>query len=566
VVRVALACTVALAALGALAATAGAIISGPNGPIVFTSGRGGAPGDDNNAKIYVANGPGAAIQVTTGATRHSHPAWSPDRTRIAYSKSVSGAGARDIWIKDLITGADLQVTDTTTADEDRAAWSPDGTKLAYGVRAAADPSGATEQADIMIDSNLAAAGGGTPFANVADDSEDRPAWSPDGQFIYYARDENTPYNDDNDIVRKPVGGGSVDTIVAQSPGPVNEWQPALSPDGTKVCYSRGGMLDTTVDVYTANTNGLNSNITMFKTSSTKGEFNCVWSPDGKRIGYTFGVFSGGDLLTAPSDGSFGTSTIADSPMHFDGNSDWTYNPLPTCSDGAASVAFNSFVSIPLSCTDAIEPTDTEPQDVDEEIVAGPAHGNLGALQGATVIYTPTANFQGQDSLTFTGTNFGFGGELATSNVATVSVTVAGPGGGGGGATVEALTMSPKRWRRGSALPTVSAAPVGTRIGVRLSAAGRVKLKFKRARPGRRVRGRCVKPTAKNRNRRRCTRYVTVRPSLFFNGKQGANSVRFQGRLNRRKRLPIGRYRLFATVTAGGKTSAALRVSFRIVRR
>ena len=347
---------------------------------------------------------------------------------------------------------------------------------------------------------------------------------------------------------------------------MNEWQPALSPDGTKVCYSRGGMLDTTVDVYTANTNGLNSNITMFKTSSTKGEFNCVWSPDGKRIGYTFGVFSGGDLLTAPSDGSFGTSTIADSPMHFDGNSDWTYNPLPTCSDGAASVAFNSFVSIPLSCTDAIEPTDTEPQDVDEEIVAGPAHGNLGALQGATVIYTPTANFQGQDSLTFTGTNFGFGGELATSNVATVSVTVAGPGGGGGGATVEALTMSPKRWRRGSALPTVSAAPVGTRIGVRLSVAGRVKLNFKRARPGRRVRGRCVKPTARNRNRRRCTRYVTVRPSLFFNGKQGANSVRFQGRLNRRKRLPIGRYRLFATVTAGGKTSAALRVSFRIVRR
>ena len=569
--RVALACTLALAALAALAASATAIIPGPNGPIVFTSGRAGmTPGDDNNAKIYVANGPGAAIQVTTGTTRHSHPAWSPDRTKIAYSKSVSGAGARDIWIKDLVTGADQQVTDTTTADEDRAAWSPDGTKLAYGVRAAADPTGATEQADIMIDSNLAAAGGVTPFANVADDSEDRPAWSPDGQFIYYARDTNTPYNDNNDIVRKPAAGGGVDTIVAEAGQ--NEWQPALSPDGTKVCYSRGGMSDTNVDVYLANTNGINSNITQFKTSSTKGEFNCMWSPDGTRIGYTFGVFSGGDLLTAASDGSLGSTTIADSANHFDGNADWTYNPLPTCADGAASVAFNSFVSITLSCTDAVEPTDTEPQDVDEEIVTPPPNGDLGALQGATVIYTPKANFQGQDSFTFKGTNFGFGGEQATSNVATVAITVAGPAGGGGGggggagaATVDALTVSPKRWRRGGALPVVSQAPKGTTIGVRLSAAGRVTLAFRRARPGRRVRGRCVRPTLLNRNRRRCTRYVRA-GRLSFDGKQGANSVRFQGRLSARKRLPLGRYRLSARVTANGQTSPARTVSFQIVRR
>jgi hypothetical protein len=101
--------------------------------------------------------------------------------------------------------------------------------------------------------------------------------------------------------------------------------------------------------------------------------------------------------------------------------------------------------------------------------------------------------------------------------------------------------------------------------VQLSGAGRVTLTFRRARPGRRVRGRCVRPTPLNRNRRRCTRYV--REGVYqFDGKQGANSVRFQGRLTRRKRLPLGRYRLSARVTANGQTSPARTVRFRIVRR
>ena len=44
-------------------------------------------------------------------------------------------------------------------------------------------------------------------------------------------------------------------------------------------------------------------------------------------------------------------------------------------------------------------------------------------------------------------------------------------------------------------------------------------------------GRCVKPTARNRQARRCTRTVTLRGSFAQAGKAGANKFRFTGRLS-----------------------------------
>ncbi|HLM09667.1 MAG TPA: Ig-like domain-containing protein [Thermoleophilaceae bacterium] len=562
-----LVCSVVVAALGTLAATAFATIRapGPNGPFVFTSGRGGPDFNDDNAKIWVT-GPfgGPAVQVTFGDTRHSHPNWSPDRTRIVYSKSVTGAGPRDLWVRDLVKKSEVRITNSV-ADEDRGAWSPDGTKIAYGSKVG------TGQSDIYVFTVGGTINSGANVTNTATVSEDKPAWTPDGQEFYYARDPSGPaFNDTNDIYRKPAtaGGGAGDPVVATA---VNEWQPAVSPDGLRLCYSAGGMSDGgagDVDVNLANTNGINSNITFWKASAAVGEFNCVWSPDGTQIGYVEGVFSNGKLMRANADGSGGSSLVANDVLlgqskHFDGNPDWTYNPSPTCIDGAASVAFNSFVQIALTCTDAGDPPDYDPGGVDEEIATPPTNGVLGGLQDEMVIYTPNADFRGSDSFTFKGSD-----GTSDSSPARVDITVEGPGAGGGppgAANVNALSVSPKRFRRGRLLPVASQTPVGTTIGVTLSARGQVKLTFRRARPGRRVRGRCVKPTRQNRNRRRCRRYVKA-GTLSFDGKQGTNTLRFQGRLTRRKTLPIGRYRVAATVTANGRTSPRRVVAFRIVRR
>jgi hypothetical protein len=131
--------------------------------------------------------------------------------------------------------------------------------------------------------------------------------------------------------------------------------------------------------------------------------------------------------------------------------------------------------------------------------------------------------------------------------------------------VETVSVFPKRWRRGNALPQLAQVRVGTTISVRLSRAARVTLTFRRARPGRRVRGRCVRPTPRNRNRPRCTRYVTA-GVYAFNGQSGLNRLRFQGRVTRSKRLPLGRYRLIVRAQDAGGTSAPKTARFRIVRR
>jgi DNA-binding beta-propeller fold protein YncE len=84
-----------------------------------------------------------------------------------------------------------------------------------------------------------------------------------------------------------------------------------------------------------------------------------------------------------------------------------------------------------------------------------------------------------------------------------------------------------------------------RFGFRLSERGRVKLTIARALPGRRARGRCVKP--RRGLRRRCTRWqrVTV---ISKRVQAGPGTIRFRGRGKRRRLLAPGRYRARAQAT------------------
>ena len=109
--------------------------------------------------------------------------------------------------------------------------------------------------------------------------------------------------------------------------------------------------------------------------------------------------------------------------------------------------------------------------------------------------------------------------------------------------------------------------MGTTIGFGVNEAGTARISFARATTGRRVGGRCVKATRANRKRRRCTRFVAA-GSFTLAAKQGANSLRFLGRLSQSKQLPLGRYRIAVTVTdaAGNTSKPATGPTFRIVRR
>ncbi len=133
------------------------------------------------------------------------------------------------------------------------------------------------------------------------------------------------------------------------------------------------------------------------------------------------------------------------------------------------------------------------------------------------------------------------------------------GGGSGGSTptgpgaalpdpppaLTRLSLSNRRFRRGSALPRAAAAPKGTVIRFRLSEAARVTYTFRR------------------RAGRRYVRAGTLRRA----GRAGRNRLRFYGRLSRRRALRPGAYRLVVVATdSAGQRSARRTASFTLLAR
>ena len=136
------------------------------------------------------------------------------------------------------------------------------------------------------------------------------------------------------------------------------------------------------------------------------------------------------------------------------------------------------------------------------------------------------------------------------------------------AALSRLKLSPAVFRAASRGAGIGARThrVGSRVSYRLSEAATVSFRVQRAAAGRRVGGRCRRPTRANRPRPRCARYVLLKGSLRHAGSAGSNRFRFTGRLRGRKLGPAA-YRLRArSVDAAGNTSPFVRKRFRIVRR
>ena len=124
----------------------------------------------------------------------------------------------------------------------------------------------------------------------------------------------------------------------------------------------------------------------------------------------------------------------------------------------------------------------------------------------------------------------------------------GTGGGGGGGSVQAsvarkLRVSPSVFPAAASGPS-EIKPNGNQkkhrsnsvatVSYTLSIAAIVRFTVNDVLSGRKQghgkTARCVAPTHRNRNARRCKRVVTLRGSFSQTGKPGANSLRFSGRL------------------------------------
>ncbi len=146
---------------------------------------------------------------------------------------------------------------------------------------------------------------GTNLINLSNDAthhHNAPAVSPDGSKIAFTRSSLDFSGGDLWIMN---ADGSNQQLVYSSPG--FEWYPSFSPDGQKIAFASDN--DGDLEVYVVNADG--SNLQQL-TDNTVEDYGVDWSPDGTRIAFTreraFGAGSGseagnGDIYVMAADGT-----------------------------------------------------------------------------------------------------------------------------------------------------------------------------------------------------------------------------------------------------------------------
>ena len=126
--------------------------------------------------IWVMPVGGAAENITKDRFLDTDPAWSPDGTKLVYS-SDKGGNLLQLWIRDMATGQERQLTTLTTQPQG-ATWSNDGTKIAFF-----DVDGMWRRAQVSV---VDVASGQVTRIHDALFSPGTPTWSPDGTRVAVA--------------------------------------------------------------------------------------------------------------------------------------------------------------------------------------------------------------------------------------------------------------------------------------------------------------------------------------------------------------------------------------------
>ena len=189
----------------------------------------------SDPEIWVMNADGSGQRpITSNAYSDTHPAWSPDGSKIAFESSRRDLGDTDgnIYVMDANGNNQTNITPNSPTgcssncyqggDSDPA-WSPDGSKIAYvhGYGPLTNPNAGGGLPNIWtMDPD---GGNRTTLSNNPNVSAIKPAWSPNGARIAYVGDDGPGAANIHVMNANGTGQGPIDTDTAVDDDP--DWQP-----------------------------------------------------------------------------------------------------------------------------------------------------------------------------------------------------------------------------------------------------------------------------------------------------------------------------------------------------
>ena len=294
----------------------GAPVWSPDGSrIAFTRGVPDPDAGDwrDALEVFVMNADGSGETRLTNLTGKDYElTWSPDGSRIAF------ISARDNIHGDLLVmNADGSDQTTIAKGARLPAWSPDGDRIAFANGTV------TRHVNPEIHVVNADGSGRTPLTETPSSAAKHahntaPYWSPDGSRIAYISFAGGD-GGRRLFVMNADGSGQTklaDEATVTTGSDESTLRLAWSPDGSRIAYAAPG---TASSVQAFSSEGIASENTHSRyvydlyvvetdgssppTLLAEGAHSGVWSPDGSRIAFLFGPLNGNDLYVMDADGS-----------------------------------------------------------------------------------------------------------------------------------------------------------------------------------------------------------------------------------------------------------------------
>jgi Tol biopolymer transport system component len=211
-----------------------------------------------------------------------------------------------VYVLNSRTGQRVRLTETDS-NERTPRWSPDGQRLVF----ASDRDGNREL--YVMDLSVALSDGeDAGLINLTQHKAPdwQPAWSPDGSRIAFSS-----YRDDNwEIYVVDADGSNLERLTDH---PENDFSPSWSPDGQQIVFASRRYTDADLFAVEVETGEL--------TQLTKGElneFDPAWSPEGKWIAYVTQIGDQGDVYVMHADGG-NPINVTNSPYANEFQPTWT---------------------------------------------------------------------------------------------------------------------------------------------------------------------------------------------------------------------------------------------------